>query len=891
MTAADPCLGTGDAFTFAKKSRDNPDVNPLPHFQPRFAPQLLIAVLVVGCSVDREALAGGGSGGGNADTGVPDAGMLRDASRDSGVDARVEVDATVGVDSAVPPDAALEDAALDATASECQADEHCPAVTCHEANCANGMCTYTPQPFGLADDVPQTPNDCKAVYCDGSGNAITLADSTDVPLDDGEYCTLEGCSNTTPVHITIANNTMLPPEQQEANDCKAKVCSGGVTTDVPDDQDRPSSTDCQDGTCNAGQAGMTPKAAGIACGGAEVCDDNGGCIGCLGLAAACSESWQCCGGDCVNGNCGAGCAAGQADCDGDSNNGCETPTNTLTDCAACGAACALNNATATCSTGACLIASCNQGFDDCNNDPSDGCEQRLDTLTSCGACGVSCSRPNATATCDSGTCVGACNANWGSCDSNDINGCETPTTTLTNCGDCGTLCSIPNAPATCASGTCTRVGCNTGYQDCDNNGANGCETPITTVANCGACGNVCSGPPNRTVTCAGNGTCSVGDCTANFLDCDGDASNGCEWDISGGACPCVGNTDSDGDGMTNCEELADDQAWTDPDIFNGATVTHYPLCSLRTFPIGGVNCVDYDTLGEVTSCINKTPRQTLNQYSGWDWDDPSGTPNAINTAGFGFLPNWSGTNTSFQLDARAFINIAQAGRHCFRVNGGSGGTCGSVYLVSTPASTFCGWSSVASNTNALVQHGDSAVCVDLGVGVYPIRWHLDRSGAAQGDFHLDYCFGGSGSCAPTNALPSAMLRASHPTSCPPPPANNCRSASYGGHLYWFCADASTWSASRAACQSAGMDLAAIGTSAENTFMRNNISGDHWVGLSKPSSQWIWVSTSTPISAGYTNWAEDEPNSTRVPNCGELKSDGEWNDTTCETAQAFVCEQL
>jgi len=853
---------------------------------------LLAVVVVAGCSVDRDALSVGGTSGGNADTGVPDAQMQRDASRDSGVDARVELDAAVEVDSAVLPDATLEDAALDAMASECEADEHCPAATCYEANCANGSCTYTPQPFGLAADDPQTPNDCKAVYCDGSGNAITLADSTDPPLDDGEHCTLEGCSNTTPVHIPLANNTVLPPEQQVANDCNVKVCSGGVAIDAPDDQDRPLSTDCQDGTCSAGQAGMTPKVGGIACGENQVCDDAGSCIACLALTASCSEDWQCCGGDCVGGACGSGCASGQADCDGLDNNGCETPTNTLTDCAACGAACALNNATATCSTGACLIATCNQGFADCNSDPSDGCEQRLNTLTSCGACGVSCSRPNATASCATGTCVGACNASWGNCDGNGNNGCETSITTLANCGACGTACSIQNASATCASGTCTRVGCNTGYQDCDTMAANGCETSITTISNCGSCGNVCSGPPNRALTCAANGTCAVGGCTANFLDCDGDASNGCEWNISGGACPCVGDTDSDGDGMTNCDELADDQAWTDPDIFNGATVTHYPLCSTRAF---GVNCNDYDTLGEVTSCINKTPRQTLDQYAGWDWDDPSGSPNAINTAGFGFLPNWSGTSTSFQLDARAFINVAQAGRHCFRINGGESNTCGSVYLVATSASTFCGWSAVAGSTPAMTQHGDGTVCRDFNVGVYPFRWHLDRASGAQGDFHLDYCFGGNSDCTPTNAVPSQMLRSSYATSCPPPPADNCRGVSYGGHMYWFCPGGMSWSAARSACQSAGMDLAAIGSSEENDFVEDNVNSDHWIGLSDPSlsSPWVWVSTSAPTSAGYENWASNEPNApTRVPNCGELTTNnGEWNDTTCDTAQAFLCEQL
>jgi hypothetical protein len=46
------------------------------------------------------------------------------------------------------------------------------------------------------------------------------------------------------------------------------------------------------------------------------------------------------------------------------------------------------------------------------------------------------------------------------------------------------------------------VSCNPGFASCDGNAANGCETPITTDTNCGACG----------IACAPNAHCSRGLC-------------------------------------------------------------------------------------------------------------------------------------------------------------------------------------------------------------------------------------------------------------------------------------------------------------------------------------------------------------------------------------------
>lgn len=57
---------------------------------------------------------------------------------------------------------------------------------------------------------------------------------------------------------------------------------------------------------------------------------------------------------------------------------------------------------------------------------------------------------------------------------------------------------------------------------------------LGSVENCGACGNACPVPPRGAAACV-NGACTVGACAAGFADCDRDASNGCEADLSDAA--------------------------------------------------------------------------------------------------------------------------------------------------------------------------------------------------------------------------------------------------------------------------------------------------------------------------------------------------------------------
>ncbi len=236
---------------------------------------------------------------------------------------------------------------------------------------------------------------------------------------------------------------------------------------------------------------------------------------------------------CVAGRCEiASCDTGFDDCDDDPGNGCEADLSiSIFHCGGCDQPCTAPNATPVCSSGTCGLGACDDGFDDCNADASDGCEAPLDSLTDCGACGVTCSVPGATATCAGGTCaIEGCDTGFGDCNADVSDGCETTLDTLTDCGACGTACALANATATCASGACEIDACDAGFGDCDGDATNGCEAPLDTLTDCGACDTTCS-LPGGSETCA-SGTCEVGTCNSGRGNCDGVASNGCEADLT-----------------------------------------------------------------------------------------------------------------------------------------------------------------------------------------------------------------------------------------------------------------------------------------------------------------------------------------------------------------------
>jgi hypothetical protein len=102
-----------------------------------------------------------------------------------------------------------------------------------------------------------------------------------------------------------------------------------------------------------------------------------------------------------------------------------------------------------------------------------------------------------------------CTAPAADCD--DSGTCETDTkSSLQNCGACGHTCAAENAATPkCVDGSCAYV-CVPGYLDCNGQAQDGCE---------------CEPAPNSTVSCAG--TSCVVHCNPGFDTCDGSSAPDC----------------------------------------------------------------------------------------------------------------------------------------------------------------------------------------------------------------------------------------------------------------------------------------------------------------------------------------------------------------------------
>ncbi len=234
-----------------------------------------------------------------------------------------------------------------------------------------------------------------------------------------------------------------------------------------------------------------------------------------------------------------------ADCNSSSEDGCEVNTHTDPEhCGGCGKNCSLMDVTDLANvagtTGVCFNANCTleckPGWYDCNQRQEDGCESDLTDRFNCGNCGNLCHFPLAQSICadpENGVCeMGACISGFEDCDQNPKNGCETAILSdLLNCGVCQRQClSEDNAQADCILGSCIQI-CHPGYVDCDKKSDNGCEIHVLTDAdNCGACEQACGPYVNATGSCV-DATCHMV-CNFPFFDCDGSIESGCEIDTS-----------------------------------------------------------------------------------------------------------------------------------------------------------------------------------------------------------------------------------------------------------------------------------------------------------------------------------------------------------------------
>ncbi len=263
--------------------------------------------------------------------------------------------------------------------------------------------------------------------------------------------------------------------------------------------------------------------------------------------------------NCVGGVCGFSsvtCTGSKADCDGLASNGCEVDlSNDTNNCGKCGTACSASNATVACVSSACTISGCSTNFADCNKQYTDGCEANLKSDPSnCGGCGNACSNTNGTASCNQGLCAITCNAGYDDCNSDVTDGCETRLNTVSNCGACGATCTNPHGSTTCSTsgGAVCKPTCASGWGDCNGNPADGCETQLNTNANCGACSQGCS-PANAAGDCS-TGSCQVSSCNAGWGNCDSNQSNGCETHTAADVANCggCGSACSNNNGTPSC---------------------------------------------------------------------------------------------------------------------------------------------------------------------------------------------------------------------------------------------------------------------------------------------------------------------------------------------------
>jgi hypothetical protein len=126
---------------------------------------------------------------------------------------------------------------------------------------------------------------------------------------------------------------------------------------------------------------------------------------------------------------------------------------------------------------------------------ADRCVPRSSPETGCN--GLSCAPcvlPNASARCENGECVVAsCNEGYDDCDPLEL-GCETDLVHDPNhCSDCNyPKCETPHGKPACSEKRCATGGCDVGWWDCNREWQDGCETDLTTTSDCGACRNVCA---------------------------------------------------------------------------------------------------------------------------------------------------------------------------------------------------------------------------------------------------------------------------------------------------------------------------------------------------------------------------------------------------------------
>ena len=256
--------------------------------------------------------------------------------------------------------------------------------------------------------------------------------------------------------------------------------------------------------------------------------------------------------DTCTGACLPPCPVGWADCDGSPANGCEARLGSdASHCGACGNACAAPGAPGTvaaCSSGVCGAA-CAPGFTDCDGDTQNGCETPSGSATSCNQCWIpsaeACNgvdddcdgvvdngNPGGGASCVTGL-SGACAGGTVTCGGGSLSCVPDQAPSAEVCdgidNDCNGVADDGAAGASCPSGVCAAGACQA--PSCTDGVQNGPETDVD-------CGGGCPADCADGAGCATNadcqsGACSGGVCTAPV--CNDGIKNGSEAGVDCGS--------------------------------------------------------------------------------------------------------------------------------------------------------------------------------------------------------------------------------------------------------------------------------------------------------------------------------------------------------------------
>lgn len=127
--------------------------------------------------------------------------------------------------------------------------------------------------------------------------------------------------------------------------------------------------------------------------------------------------------------------------------------------------------------------------------------------------------------------------------------------------------------------------------------------------------------------------------------------------------------------------------------------------------------------------------------SGWSWPMP--TSSNLCDPTYGFSPRWSQCPANRTVSAAGFLQVKDAGLHCFKVKGTEPSTCASLF--------------VNANADAAVS-GESTTCYTLPTGRVAVQWTRVAAPGVLGSQSIDYCYGGDAPCEPTSPIPTDLLR-------------------------------------------------------------------------------------------------------------------------------------